>query len=144
VRIEQGLSLRSVARHTGRTVRQLKLEEDSDDQLTLAQLYSWQEALGVPLADLLQEPEESLSRPVEERAKMVRVMKTAAALRDATRDRRTERMAQMLCEQLIEIMPELSAVSAWPTHGQRRGPLDIGRLLAGPVSVEVLESRSQD
>jgi transcriptional regulator with XRE-family HTH domain len=144
VRVEQGLSLRSIARQTGRTVRQLRSEEDADDGLTLAQLQSWQRALGVPLTDLLEEPPEALSRPVRERAKMVRVMKTAVALRDALHGRRAQRLATMLCEQLVEIMPELAEVTGWPSTGQRRGPQDIGRILERPISVEVSDRRVQD
>ena len=46
------------------------------------------EALDVPIAELLVESDQSLSGPILERARMVRLMKTAAAIREFLRERR--------------------------------------------------------
>ena len=61
VRSQQGLSLRAVARRTGVDVRDLKLQEQSNSNLTLAELYRWQEALDVPIENLLVDHDETLS-----------------------------------------------------------------------------------
>ena len=118
VRLEQGISLRTVARRTGMDIRQLRLQEQETTDLRLSDLHKWQKALEVPLTDLLVEPEGPLSRPVLERAHMIRVMKTAAAIREQSPTLAIQRLAQMLTEQLAEIMPELTEVGAWPSHGQ--------------------------
>ena len=127
VRLEQGISLRTVARRTGIDIRQLRLQEQESTDLRLSDLHKWQKALEVPLTDLLVEPEGPLSRPVMERAHMIRVMKTAAAIREQSPTPAIQRMAQMLSEQLTEIMPELAEVGAWPSYGQPRRLDDYGR-----------------
>ena len=80
VRRQQGMSLRSAARQLGVTIRETRLQEDESTDLRLSDLYKWQVALGVPLVELLVEPDADLSRGVGERAQLVRLMKTAMAL----------------------------------------------------------------
>ncbi len=58
---------------------------------------------------------------------MVKLMKTAAALRERTAGTPEGRIVAMLVEQILEIMPELSDVTPWHTVGQRRTLEDIGR-----------------
>ena len=70
---------------------------------------------------------EPLSRPVAERAKMVRVMKTAASLLETAENTTTRRMAENLVAQLCDVMPELKEVSPWHTVGQRRSLEEMGR-----------------
>ena len=82
VRLQQGASLRSVARNSGVDIRQLRLQEQESTDVRLSELHKWQKALDVPLAELLVEPDSSLSRPVLDRARMVRLMKTATAIRE--------------------------------------------------------------
>ena len=60
VRLQQGTSLRSVSRRTGVDVRQLRLQENEAADIRLSDLRKWQQALDVPLTELLAEPEESL------------------------------------------------------------------------------------
>ena len=80
VRQQQGVSLRSAARRMGTEVSRLKVQEQETADLRLSDLYQWQQALEVPVSDLLVEQQGSLSRPVMERAQMVLLMKTAAAI----------------------------------------------------------------
>ena len=138
VREEQGMSLRSVARAQGSDIRQLRLQEQATADLRLSELYKWQEALGVPVADLLVEPDSSLSRPVSERAKMVRIMKTAAAMLQKAPNPGMQRMAQMLVEQLIDIMPELEQVGPWHEFGQRRSLQDYGQVMERRINDDTL------
>lgn len=134
VREQQGVSIRSMSRRLGLDVKTCRKLEDPERDLTLSELQSIQEALDVPLQDLLVD-RQSLSRPVQERAKMIRIMKTAVALKDLKMNARAERMTEMLCEQLVDIMPELAEVSGWPQFGARRGKSALGRVLAQQIDM---------
>lgn len=136
VRIQQGVSLRTAARHMQSDVRTARQEEEETTDLSLSQLYQWQKVLDVPVAELLAESDESLSRPVMERARMVRVMKTAQAILEKAPSAPMKRMAQMLVEQLTEVMPELETVSPWHSVGQRRSLEDLGRIAEQTVSMD--------
>jgi len=138
VRRREGMSLRSAARHLGCDMRRVREQEQETSDLRLSELQQWQEALGVPIAELLVESEQALSGPVLERARMVRLMKTASAIREKAGTHPISRLAQMLVEQLLELMPELHDVGPWHSVGQRRGLNDLGRaaeLGLGLVSV---------
>src|SRR5262245_25891365 len=76
-RRRQGLSIRCVAQRLGRTVSQVRAQEDEQADLLLSELYRWQAALEVPIEELLEEPEDSLSNMVSVRAQLLKVMKTA-------------------------------------------------------------------
>jgi hypothetical protein len=71
---------------------------------------------------------------------MVKLMKTAAAIRERTEGQPVGRMVTMLIEQILEIMPELSDVTPWHTVGQRRTLNDIGRAGQTVVSEEVFRA----
>jgi transcriptional regulator with XRE-family HTH domain len=136
VRKQQGISLRTVSRRTGIEVKELRHQEQDTTDLVLSQLRKWQQALEVPLADLI-EDDQALSRPVRERAKLVRIMKTAVSLRDACQGNvRMERMVAMLCEQLLDLMPELEEVGSWPQSGSRRGADVMGKIFLEPITVD--------
>lgn len=132
VREQQGVSQRTLARRLGIELKALQYMERPESNLSLCQLRALQAALDVPLIDLLEDSCE-LSRPIAERAKMVKVMKTAVALREAKSNPRVERLVTMLCEQLIDVMPELAEVSGWPQFGSRRGTSALGKALAQPI-----------
>lgn len=138
VRLQQGVSMRTAARHTGVDVRQLRLQEQETTDLRLSDLRKWQKALDVPLSELVVEPDDGLSAPVMERARMVRVMKTVAAIRARSKSVNIQRMAEMLSEQLAEIMPELAEVSPWHNYGQRRSLDECGRIMEQTYSDELL------
>ena len=134
VRIQQGLSVRTMARRLGIDLRSYRRLEDPGYDLTLSQLQAIQRALDVPIQDLLFD-QHTLSRPVEERAKLVRVMKTAVALRESGAPTRVQRMCTMLCEQLVDLMPELATVGGWPQFGARRGQSALGKVLSQPIDM---------
>ena len=102
VRGQQGVSLRSAARQLGTNTTEVRRQEQEDTDLRLSELYAWQGVLEVPLDDLLVEPEGPLSKPVEDRARFVRLMKTAKALLEAAETDGERRLAQTLIDQLIE------------------------------------------
>jgi len=144
VRLREGVSLRSAARQMGTDVRSLRLQEEESTDLRLSDLRRWQKALDVPLTELVEETEEPLSRPVLDRARLVRVMKTAAAIHEHSPSLGVKRMATMLVEQLVEIMPELKNVSPWHTYGQRRSLDEFGRIVERRFSEAMLDSSDED
>lgn len=134
VRRQQGISLRSITRKMGLTLEEIRRQEDPTSDLTLSQLVAWQRALEVPLANLLIDHDAPLSSPVMTRARLLRIMKTVQAVRESARDTGTQRMAIMLAEQMIELMPELKDVTAWHSVGQRRTQDEVGRIAERPIS----------
>ena len=88
--------------------------------MKLSELRAWQLALEVPLADLIEDDLQPLSSPVRDRAMLVRIMKTVMAIKEAGGSPRIQRLADMLFEQMVSLMPELKEIGAWPQHGGRR------------------------
>ncbi|GAB6165017.1 hypothetical protein JCM19992_10170 [Thermostilla marina] len=127
VRELQGVSIRTMSRRMGVDARTVRREEDPENDIPLSVLYRWQKALGVPLIELLEETDEPLSAPVLKRARMVRLMKTAMAILEQSRQPGVQRLAQNLVQQLVEMMPELEGVGPWHSVGQRRSQKELGR-----------------
>lgn len=140
VREQQGVSLRTAARRMNSDIRTVREQEDEFYDLTISQLKLWQEVLEVPLIDLLAESSGPLSRPVMERAKLLRIMKTAVSIAENTSEEPIQRFAQMLREQLVDLMPELEDVPGWHSIGQRRGLDEMGRIAENPVMDNHLQS----
>jgi transcriptional regulator with XRE-family HTH domain len=138
VRRQQGVSLRNMARRLSADVSSVLHQEQESSDLPLSVLYQWQRALEVPVADLLVDSDAPLSPPVMERARMVKVMKTAVALMEKAHNNSQRRLVTMLMEQLIEIMPELREVSAWHSVGQRRTLEEFGRAIERTLPDELL------
>ena len=129
VRRQQGVSLRTVARHLKKDLATIRNQEKETTDLRLTELSEWQRVLDVPLVDLLVDSGSPLSRPVMERARLVRVMKTAASIAEKSDSVELDRLARMLIDQLVEMMPELSEVSPWHSVGQRRSLDEVGRIV---------------
>jgi transcriptional regulator with XRE-family HTH domain len=144
VRRQQGMSLRTAARQLGAGVRDVRKQEDEATDLRLSDLFRWQAVLDVPLAELLVEPDTPLSRPVLDRARMVRLMKTAVAILECAATPRERRLAQNLMDQLKEVMPELKDVAAWHSVGQRRSLDDYGRIVDRSISDEFFRDADND
>jgi len=134
VRRQEGMSLRTATRQLGLDARTIRAQEQESTDLKLSDLYRWQRALGVPVSELLVDSEEPLSGPVRDRARMVRLKKTAAALLEAATAPNVRRMAENLVEQLDELMPELKEVSPWHSVGQRRSLDEMGRIAEQTIS----------
>ena len=129
--------MRSIARRLGMDAKTYKQIEDPSHDLALSELRAIQAALEVPFVDLLVD-RNSLSQPVKERAKLVKVMKSAVAIRQAKSSPRIQRLADMLCEQLTDLMPELAEVSGWAQFGARRGQSAVGKALREPIDTSQL------
>jgi transcriptional regulator with XRE-family HTH domain len=137
VRQRQGVTLRNVARRLNMSLPVVRRQEEADCDLRLSDLQRWQQVLDVPIAELLVEGDGQLSGPVLERSRMVKLMKTAAALRERTSGSPVQRLVDMLVDQILEIMPELADVTPWHTVGQRRTLDDLGRTARSTVPEEV-------
>lgn len=134
IRSQQGVSLRCAARRMGASLEQVRRQEEASCDMSLSDLYRWQRTLDVPIADLLVDIDAPLSEPVLTRARMLRVMKTVRAIAESATAASQRRMAEMLEGQLVEIMPELSGVSAWHSVGQRRTADELGRIAENPLA----------
>jgi transcriptional regulator with XRE-family HTH domain len=143
VRRQQGVTLRNVARRLGIPLPVIRRQEQPDCDLRISDLLRWQEVLEVPVAELLVEGDGQLSGPVLERSRMVKLMKTAAAIRERSSDPGIARMVAMLVEQILEIMPELADVTPWHSVGQRRTREDLGRTARMVVSEEMFRRSSR-
>ena len=133
VRRLQGMSLRTAARQLGTDVRSIRAQEQSTTDLRLSDLYNWQRALEVPVAELLVDDDEPLSRPIRERGALLKIMKTARSLVESAPTEPARRMAENLVQQLLELMPELQEVSPWHSVGQRRSLDEMGRIADPPI-----------
>jgi hypothetical protein len=131
-----------VAQRLGRTVGEVRAQEEEHADILISELYRWQAALEVPLEELLEEPEDALSPRVLARARLLKVMKTAMAIRRQARTESQRRLARLLIEQLLEIMPELKEVSGWPAVGHRRRANEVGRIGENPISDDWLHEAS--
>jgi transcriptional regulator with XRE-family HTH domain len=105
VRLQQEVSLRTAARHMESSIPQVRVQEQETSDVRITDLHRWQEALDVPLAELLEESDEPLSPGVQQRAQMIRVMKTAAALQQRAETMEVAAMAEALVAELVEAMP---------------------------------------
>lgn len=126
VRRLQGISRRTVARRLNTDISQIKSQEKETADILLSTLYQWQDALQVPVEELLVEAGDDLSPPIMKRAQMVRLMKTALAILRRSQQTTIQRMAQTLVNQLTELMPELEGVGPWHAVGKRRTQDELG------------------
>lgn len=138
VRKQQGISIRTAARHLGNDVGGVRIQEEPSCDLKISELRKWQELLDVPLADLLVDPGHGLSTPILERAKMLRIMKTVATIRERATTPAIQRLAEMLFEQIVDVMPDLKDVPGWHSVGKRRGLDEYGRAAERRISEDQL------
>ena len=111
----QGVTLRTAARRMDATLTETRAQQQPTYDMRLSTLYRWQQALEVPVAELLTDAhiDHSLSQPVKMRASLLRMMKTVLSIRDKATQPAVQRMIQSLAQQFIELMPELRDVTPW-------------------------------
>jgi transcriptional regulator with XRE-family HTH domain len=143
VRRQQGISRRTLARRMNIDLSCIREQEDESYDMSLSQLYEWQKALEVPVAELLTDANDDLAVNIQQRAQLVRLMKSALAIKENTRQDSIRRMIQTLIEQLLEIMPELSGVGPWHAVGKRRRLDELGsaaeRVMSESVFIDLTE-----
>jgi hypothetical protein len=124
-------------RTTADTVRR---QEDPKCDMMLSDLYQWQAALDVPVAELLIDPPIDLSPNVKFRAAMLKIMKTVRSLEQYVEKSPVRELVERLSTQLVELMPELAAVDSWPSVGKRRTLDDISPLEERSVPAELMDN----
>lgn len=130
----QGVTLRTAARRLGIEMCEVRRQLDEHANLTLDELYAWHRILGVPVCELLVDSDEPLSNPVMQRTQLLKVMKTAVTIHESADRKPIERLATMLIQQLLDIMPELAEVGPWHGSGHSRGRTEGGRKIESPPS----------
>ena len=136
-RRQENVSRRNVARQLGITMEEARRQECQTTDLPLSVLRKWANVLRLPVAELIEEPADLLSTSLSNRARLVRVMKTAMAVLEQTDNLQTNRLAQTMVDQLTEIMPELRGVGAWNAVGKHRRRDELGITAERSLSDEV-------
>lgn len=113
VRKQEKVPLRTVAQRLNIGIQEVLYQECETTDLPLSSLYAWQNALDVPIANLLVDNEDVLVSPILERCRLLKMMKTVMSIRERARQVSIRRMALNLHNQLVEIMPELVNVDPW-------------------------------
>ena len=123
---QEGIRARTASRRMQAPLSQVRVQQDAYCDLSLSDLYRWQSALRVPLVDLLVDPGYPLSTPVQLRANLLKAMKTVRSIQENADQESIKILAENLVQQLVDMMPELQEVPAWPTVGQRRTNDELG------------------
>lgn len=110
VRKEQNMSLRVAARQMKQNVRRIREQEDPQCDISLSTLYEWQRALGVSIADLLVDTENSPPVPRLSPIVVSRLMKTAHAILNRAPDAQTHWMVENFIDQLLKMIPEVDSL----------------------------------
>ena len=139
VRRREGFTRHQVARRLGISVKEVERQEQSSSDMLLSDLHHWQQALAVPIAELLDEPEGELSPPVRLRARLLRVMKTVRSIQQRARQAPMRRLVETLVVQLVEVMPELADATPWPAVGHRRRKHELGQAFFRRLSLDPLD-----
>lgn len=127
VREEQRISLTRVARRLSIDIVEARRQERETTDLLLSQLCDWRAVLQVPMAELVVEPDSIPSNPIRSRSQLIKIMKTVRTILETSKDESTRILATQLCDQLVELMPELKTVAAWPSVGQAREHREPGQ-----------------
>jgi len=139
VRRRERLTCRRVAQMSGLSLDEVERQEKASSDIRLSDLYRWAKAMSVPAAELLDESEGELSPPVRWRAGLLRIMKTVRSIQANARQTSIRRLADMLSNQLIELMPELKDTAAWPSVGHQRRRHDFGQAFYRRISLGLLD-----
>ena len=117
VRQKEKLSLSTLSRRLGMSVKDVRYLEDEYHDVPISILHRCATALQVPVSELLREGNESQCPRLRQRLLLVRAMKTVEAIRSAAAGSRLCVLADNLRNQLVEIMPELAEIKPWPQVG---------------------------
>ncbi len=137
VREREQVSHSTMAKRLGVPISTVREQEKSTDVM-LSTLFAWQQALKVPIEELIVEPSEALAPSIETRARLIKVAKTALLLLEQTEDITVQNIAQQMVDLLVDTMPELTNVTAWPSHGQPRDSSDFPRIQARTIALDAL------
>lgn len=122
-----GKSVRSAAKKMELDKKEISRQIKPECPITLAQLFRWAEYLDTPVVELICDPDDEMDPRVAMKATLIRAMKAVNSLEEVS-DQRATRLIQYLKEQLLDIMPELEGVKAFPIVGQRKNKEDLARI----------------
>lgn len=137
-------SPRSLAQRLDMTVSEVQASSKPTNDLRLSELYRWQSVLRVPISELLIELDTELSAPVKHRCQLLKAMRTVRSIQERAREKPVQVMALRLAEQLLEMMPELKHVTAWPSVGQRRTRNEFGAITEKLVPAQLFHNPPAD
>ncbi|HJN66272.1 MAG: helix-turn-helix domain-containing protein [Pirellulales bacterium] len=138
IRAQHDVSLRSLARKMHVPVREIRAQEDPTCDLPLTAVYRWQKALNVPAAEILVEPDDRLSTPVNIRARLLRMMKTVVTILEKDQPERTRNLLENLRTDILAVMPEVAHIDHWHGSGGPKGSDDIAAAVLRQISDELL------
>ncbi len=141
-RLEQHVTRRSLARRMGVTVAVVKQEERSDADVAVSTLRRWEQALQVPVVELLDSPLDTLAPDVAARARLVRALGLAKALMAHSSGRSRETAAEIV-DHLSQLVPDARHVRAL-LSGNGRQPVRYGRAAERPVSTTMFGFHPED
>jgi hypothetical protein len=119
-------------------MREVRAQEDPTCDLSLTALYRWQQALRVPAAEILVEPGDKLSSPVNVRARLLRMMKTIVTILDKPQPERTANLLENLRNEILAVMPEIENIDRWHGSNGTRGADDIAAAVLRQIDEELL------
>ena len=103
-----------------------------------ADRFRWQQALRVPAAEILVEPGDKLSSPVNIRARLLRMMKTIVTILDKPQPERTKNLLENLRNEILAVMPEIENIDRWHGSSNARGGDDIAAAVLRQIDEELL------
>ena len=127
VRRQQNVSLTRAAKKLGVDISEARQQEKETSDLRLSLLYQWRELLQVPVAELVIEPDEIPCNPIKNRSQLIKMMKTARTITENSKEENIVILGRQLIDLLLELMPELKSITAWPSVGQSREQRDLGQ-----------------
>lgn len=138
VRRRECVTVRTMARHLGVTVREYRPLEEPHADLRLSELHRLAAAMGVPVQELVAGNEQDEIEKL--RGLVLRTMKIANALCERLENDSPEhRLARSLRSQILAAMPETAGVGGVLAVGQRRDLNDLGRVAWHPVPQELTD-----
>lgn len=138
IRAQQEVTLRALARKMHVPMREIRAQEDPSCDLPLTALYRWQQALRVPASEILVEPGDKLSSPVNIRARLLRMMKTIITILDKPQPERTTNLLENLRNEILAVMPEIENIDRWHGSNATRGADDIAAAVLRQIDEELL------
>jgi transcriptional regulator with XRE-family HTH domain len=138
IRAQQEVTLRAMARKMHVPMREVRAQEDPTCDLPLTALYRWQQALRVPAAEILVEPGDNLSSPVNVRARLLRMMKTIVTILDKPQPERTANLLENLRNEILAVMPEIENIDRWHGSSSTRSADDIAAAVLRQIDEELL------
>ena len=141
IRAQQDVTLRALSRKMHVPMREVRAQEDPTCDLPLTALYRWQQALRVPASEILVEPGDKLSSPVNIRARLLRMMKTIVTILDKPQPERTANLLENLRNEILAVMPEIESIDRWHGSNATRGADDIAAAVLRQIDEELLRDR---